>query len=146
MKKTILVITITIFLNSCATTKVDRKEPITLAEGVTEVVKTLNSMSKLQTEKINGLVPAEVTVEFNVTSGKKKNTNASLEIVPTGLVSKIGAGWSSEITESSGNKITLKFRSILFAEKDELIGHKRVNDLTKMFIELKNSNWNATLQ
>jgi len=145
MKKA-FIICMTCCMMSCATTKVTRSEPISLADGLKEVVIALDEMSDVKRDKINGLVPSDVTVEFNVTSGNKKKNDASLEIVPTGLVSKIGASWSSEVTETTGNKITIKFRSILFANKDDLIGgNKSVEDITKMVKDLEDGGWNTSL-
>ncbi len=123
---------------------VERPEPITLADGVKEVIDALNSLSELQTSKINGLVPAEVTIVFNITDGSKDSNSATIEIVPTGIVkeiSKIGGGWSSEITQSTGNTLTIKFRSILFANEK-----KTPEELTKLYEELKSLDWNIQLQ
>jgi len=137
-----------ILLQGCTTT-VERAEPITLADGVKEVINALNSLSELQTSKINGLVPAEVTVVFNITAGSKDSKNATIEIVPTGIVkeiSKIGAGWSSEVTQSTGNTLTIKFRSILFANEKELVANKTPAELTKLYEELKGLGWNIRLR
>jgi len=142
MKRILLLIIIIIIFSSCKATQIIRAEPISLAEGVREVIVALNSFSELQTSEINGLVPAEVIIEFNISAGKKNNRNASVEIVPAAVVTKLGVGWSSEVTESTSNKITIKFRSILFATENEMLNQKTPEDLTELYEKLKKLGWN----
>jgi predicted ABC-class ATPase len=124
-------------------------EPISLADGVKEVIAALNSLSELETSKINGLVPSEVTVVFNITAGSKETKTASIEIVPTGIVDQtttLGGGWTSELTESKGNTITIKFRNIVFANEKELLAKKTPQELTELYEELKKLGWNIHLR
>ena len=116
-----------------------------MADGVKEVVDALNSFSEFETKKINGLIPADVTVVFNITAGKKEDSSASVEIVPTPIVkeiSKITGSWSTEVKQSTGNTLTIKFRNILFANEKVLISIKSPEEMTEMFNKYQNLNWN----
>lgn len=136
----IIVILVCFAISGCAGTKIERSEPITLSEGLKEIIVALNEMAKVQSEKKLGLVPEEATVDFNVTAGKKDGKTGGIEIVPTGIVqeiSKFSMGWSSEITESRGNTITIKLKSILFSKDDELVSSKTAKEILQKINELQ---------
>ena len=141
MKGAILfVVLVTFMIPGCTGTKVQRPEAISLSEGLVEIIVALNEMAKVQSDKKLGLVPEEATVVFNVTAGKKDGRTGGIEIVPTGIVqeiSKFSMGWSSEITESRGNTITIKLKSILFSKNDELVSSKTAKEILEKIDELQ---------
>lgn len=145
MKKSIVTVIAAIVLSGCSTV-IERAEPITLADALKEMVEALNQMSQMPVEKKNGLVPAEVSVTFTITAGKKEGKTASINVVPTGIIKEISglsAGWVSEATESRGNTITIKFRSILFANEKELVAQKTPEELSELYDRLEKEGWNV---
>jgi len=130
---------------SCKAYDVRQTEPITLKQGIEDVIEALDHAGNLDTSKHNGLVPSEFTVELNLSTSEKGTQNASLEIAPAAFIPKIGTGWSAEVNNSSGNKLTIKFRSILFAKQDEYMGTRTADSIVRFYNELKRLNWNATL-
>lgn len=144
----ILIIAMLIFLHGCSTVSVERPDSISLSDALKEVVEALNEMSNLQVEAKHGMAPAEVTVTFNITAGKKTGREASVDIVPTGIVEEITGlsyGWSSEVTETRGNSITIKFRSILFASEKELVGKKTPEEINEIYKKLQELGWNIKI-
>ncbi len=141
--KSVLTLALVFCLTGCSTT-VQRPEPITLAEALKEVIEALNEISDIPVKSKHGLVPAEVTVTFEITAGRKEGKSASVDIVPTGIIEEIGgisSKWTSEVTESRGNTIVIKFRSILFASEKELIAQKTPEEIDALYQKLKNQGW-----
>jgi hypothetical protein len=145
MKKSIIFCLI-IFLASCKAYDVKQTEPITLKKGIEDIIEALNHAGDLNTTKYNGLVPSEFTVELNLTTSEKGTQNASLEIAPASVIPKIGAGWSAEVNNSSGNKLTIKFRSILFAKQDEFMSSRTPDSIVQFYQRLKDLNWNVVVK
>jgi hypothetical protein len=129
---------------SACTTKVVRPESITLAEALIDIKKSLDAMASVPSDRKHGLMPAEATVEFDVTVTDKTGTEVGLEIVPTGIVNEIarvGGKWSTEVSSSRGNHITIKFRNIIFASENELVAKKSPKELTEIFSEFEKEGW-----
>ena len=90
------------------------------------VVKALDEfVAEEPPERYNGLVPAEVVVVFKVEAGHTTEASGSAELKVVEILS-VGAQSTSAATETTANTITIRFRSIAFARKDEVIGfHER---------------------
>ena len=144
MKNALIGIIFTLLLCSCGTTKIVRPDSITLAEALKDIVTALNEMSKVQSEKKLGLIPADVTVTFNISASSKKTAGASIEIVPTGIINeipKIGGSYEKEISGTRGNQIVIKFRNIMFATEKELISRKTPSEIDELFDRLEKGGW-----
>ena len=73
---------------------------MSLSSALTDVVRALNAMSEVQTSEKHGLVPAEVTVTFQLSAGEKKEGQTAVEVLPLGAVSMLGASYTAEATSS----------------------------------------------
>ncbi len=91
-----------------------------------------NGLKKLQRQDLKtGLIVSEVDVTFNITASSKDSSSgkiyveAGASVAKTLEVTKVGAeaGFSSELSASRGNTITIKFRNLLgLSTKDTVAG------------------------
>ncbi len=115
---------------------------MSLANALTDVIRALNAMSEVETSHKHGLVPAEVTVTFQLAAGKKEASQAAIEVLPFDAVAKLGGSYTAEVTSSRGNLIVVKFRSILFANEDELVSRKTPGEIDELLRRLQELGWN----
>ncbi|KPM31889.1 Hypothetical protein I595_1537 [Croceitalea dokdonensis DOKDO 023] len=144
MKNFFTVVVLLLFF-SCKSYDIKQTEPITLKDGIQDIIEALNHAGDLKSNRYNGLVPAEFTVELNLSTSDKRSDSGSIEIAPASFIPKIGAGWSAEVNNSTGNKLTIKFKSILFAKQDEFLSSRSPDSIVKFYEKLKELNWNATM-
>ena len=110
---------------------------ITLQAAMKEVATGLNEMYAIRKDHPkSGLLPAEVTVVFNISA--KANDEGKLYVeagaTPADVlkIAKIGAEAASKIEASRGNTVTIKFTNILFAPKETLVMTKSPEDIAKL--------------
>ena len=87
----------------------------------------VNQTDTRQAERIHGLVPSEVEVVLQLAASDSKSIGGGLSVALP-LVEG-GTEWTSQVSRSNANTITVRLRSILFARTDELVGLK---DLTRL--------------
>ena len=136
-------------VSGCATRghrHIPESTPITLSKGVQTVVKALDALAKRSPDApFHGLVPAEVEVSFQIVAGRLDTDEFSINVLPVGDLADIGGKWSTEITRSTGNTITIRFRNILFAKKDEILGFAPPGELKSIFDVIEKLLPSATL-
>jgi hypothetical protein len=99
---------------------------ITLAEAMHDVATGLNDMYDIRSKgPKSGLLPAEVTIVFNVSASTKDAGKLYVEAganpVDVLKIVKAGGEVSSEITTARGNQVTIKFLNVVLAPKDTLL-------------------------
>ena len=116
----------------------DVPEPVPLTDAVQSVMAALDKLAvRSNDEPFHGLLPAEVEVVFEVQAGRSAEGGLSVKLLPA--IAEIGGEWSSEAMSSEGNTITIKFRNILLAKRDELVGFKNVEDLAELLERLRDT-------
>ncbi len=106
----------------------------------------MNALDELAKRPVNapihGLMPAEVEVVFQVQAQRINQNSMAINVVPLNI---LGAGLerSTEVTRSEGNTITIRFRNIVFATKEQLIGIKSADKLTHLVKALRNAGWSS---
>jgi hypothetical protein len=141
-----IIILLCIVLASCKAYDVKQTKPLTLQEGIVDIFEALDAAGNLEMAKQNGLVPSEFTIELNLSTSEKGTQNASLEIAPATVVPKIGSGWSAEVNNTTGNKLTITFKSVLFAKKDDFIASKSADELMEYIERLKALGFSINVQ
>ena len=114
---------------------------MSLANALTDVTRALNAMSEVQSSQKHGLVPAEVTVTLQLTAGTKEASQAAIEVLPFGAVAELGGSYTAEVTSSTGNQIVIKFRSILFANENELVSRRTPGEIDELLRRLRELGW-----
>ena len=125
----------------CRSAQVEPQAPMSLANALTDVTRALNAMSEVQTSQKHGLVPAEVTVTLQLTAGKKEASRAAIEVLPFGAVAELGGSYTAEVTSSTGNQIVITFRSILFANENELVSRRTPGEIDELLRRLRELGW-----
>lgn len=146
MRNALVLIASAFVVCGCSTTVERTENFITVGEGLRLVMEGLDSIADHDPAKINGLMPSEVTVSFHITAGQKDGASSSVQIVPAGIIGEIpaiGGNWTTEFTESTGNVLTIKFRSIAFATDKELVSTEAPEDLTERYKKLR-EHWNVS--
>jgi len=123
---------------------------ITLKEAMQEVATGLNDMYKIRNQgPKSGLLPAEVTIVFNVSASTKDAGKLYIEAganpVDVLKIVKAGGEVSSEIATSRGNQITIKFVNVALAPKDTLLTVVDPAKLDIIFNALKTADINPLL-
>lgn len=110
---------------------------ITLVQGVEQVITALDKFASVEVpDQASGLVAAEIVVEFAVEAGQVKSGDGSVELkIGEGIGASVSA--AEETKASATNTITLTFRNILFANKDELVSSKTPEELLQLLQELR---------
>ena len=93
---------------------------------------------------IHGLMPAEVEVVFKVQAQRNDRNSVVVNVDALDIV-EVGGERSTEVFRSEGNTITIRFRNIVFATKEQLIGFKEAGDLTTLVQELRMAAWSSPL-
>ena len=83
-------------------------------------------------ERTHGLIPSEVEVVFQLAGSDSGSASGGLSVALP--VIEAGAEWTSQVSRSSTNTITVRLRSILFARTDELVG---LEDLTRVLTAIR---------
>lgn len=115
---------------------------ITLEDAMTAVATGLNNMYDMRKDHPkSGLMPAEVTIVFNISASTKDEGKLYIEAGATTAevlkIAKAGAEVGSKIETSRGNQVTIKFENILFAPKDTFIMTKTPEDILKLLDTLE---------
>jgi hypothetical protein len=117
-----------------------------------QVANGLNKMYDIgKNHPKSGLVPSEVTVEFNIsadaTDKGKLSIEAGANVSDALQITKAGGEASSEMKASRGNKITIKFTNLfLSATKDSLIMVKKPEEISQLLKTLKDSGYEPVLK
>ena len=93
-------------------------------------------VAKHPPERYSGLMPAEVAVVFRVEAGTTVSTTGSADLEVLEIVSVAGESASSS-SEVAANTITIKFRSVAFARKDEVVGYMSPEELKQLYERLR---------
>lgn len=146
MRGFVLIVVVLVIGNAligCATQQVI-PEPgkITLETAMVEVATGLNKMYDIRADyPKSGLIPAEVTVIFNISASAKDEGKLYIEAGATPAdvlkLTKVGAEVGSTIEASRGNQVTIKFSNLLFAPKDTFVMTKNPDDIEKILEALK---------
>lgn len=117
---------------------------ITLRDAMNDVANGLNDMYKIRSQgPKSGLLPAEVTIVFNVSASTKDAGKLYVEAGATPVdvlkIVKAGGEVSSEIATARGNQITIKFMNVAFAPKDTLLTMVDATKLETVFNAIKNA-------
>ena len=120
---------------------------ITLTDAMKEVGTGLNSMYEIRSKGLNsGLLPAEVTIVFNVSASTKDSGKLYVEAganpVDVLKIVKAGGEVGSEITTARGNQITIKFLNVVLAPKDTLLTIVEPDKLEAVFDALEKADVN----
>ena len=111
-------------------------EPVPLTDAIQSVVAALDQLATRSDNKpFHGLLPAEVEVVLEVEAGRSTEGGLSVKVLPA--IAEIGGEWSSEVTRSEGNTITIKFSNILLAEQDTLAGLENTDKLAERIERLR---------
>ncbi len=156
MKDRVLLSTLVIFgfvLVGCPASKVvPEPTKITFEEAMEQVANGLNKMYDIgKNHPKSGLVPSEVTIEFNISADATDKGKLSIEggiNLPNDLqVAKAGAEANSEMKASRGNRITIKFTNLfLSATKDSLVMVKKPEEITQLLAILKGAGYEPVLK
>ncbi len=126
-----------ILIAGCAHSPRKTMENITFEEGMRQLaagLKTFEQTNRHDKQQVFGLVPAEIEATFNMNVIKKNTGETALVIDPTHAIKEFTSltkTWKYEASESRGNTIKIKFRNVLFAQKNEFIYDKNPKELLK---------------
>ena len=134
-----------LLLSGCAARNHTHSDPplrvISLNDAVRDAISSLDKLYEDREHKAgdrtHGLVPSEVEVVFQLAAGSKKGEEHKLMVGLWGTTA--GSGWTSEVTRSNANTITVRLRSILFARTDELVGSERAAKLLELVKMLRDN-------
>ena len=145
MHKLVVISVFSVFMAGCSSQpKVKPAEEITFKEAMKQIAEGLDEFSKEKEEgeeskQIYGLVPSEVEATFNVSVISKSENETSITLDPTNIMkefSSLTSKWKYEGSDTRGNKITIKFRNVLFAKKGEAI-YDKDKDIANLLKALK---------
>ena len=149
--KTIRMLVIALLVCSlfgCATkTVVSDPKKITFEAAMEQVANGLNRMYDIgKDHPKSGLVPSEVTIDFNIsadaTDTGKLSIDAGANVLDPLQVTKAGAEIGSTIKAVRGNKITIKFTNIFVTDtKDSLIMVKKPEEIAQLLKTLKDAGY-----
>ena len=120
-------------------------DTITLKDGITTVIEALAAIDENPSDNHSGLMPAEVVVVFKVEAGRTTGSSRAAELQIADIVN-IGGESASEVTASAGNTITITFKSIVFAEQNDLIGTRTPEELTETIETLLGDGWRVLIE
>ena len=93
-----------------------------MREGIQTVMRALDELAKRPADApIHGLMPAEVEVVFRVQAQRGEENSVDFNVALLEIV-EAGTERSTEVTRSEGSTITIRFRNIVFATEEQLIG------------------------
>ncbi len=113
--------------------------PMTVADAMQEVASGLNAFSAQSLEKRSGLLPDEVIVVLNVSDEQTSTAGASVNAAAG--TSKLLVDFSRQDSETRANQITIKFRSLLLAEKSTILGTKSPEEIAAIYQGVTNANF-----
>ena len=116
---------------------------VSLNEALRDAISALDDLyaEKTERERNHGLVPSEVEVVFQLAAGTKEGEEHKLAVGLPGITA--GSGWTSEVTRSNANTITVRLRSIAFARIDELASSKGAAEKIVKLVEKLKKNKTA---
>ncbi len=92
--------------------------------------------ARAQGESSTGLIPAEVTVAFNLETKTTKGGGVDLKVLPEPATT-IGANWKGEVVSTGANNITIKYSNVLLVGKDGILTEV---DKAKKALDFVNEN------
>ena len=115
------------------------RDPMTVDAAMRQVAGGLNAFAAMPLDKRTGLVPDQVTVVLNVTrtTDSTAGVNGGLAVDPGKLV----VDFSHRDTETQGNQITLKFSSLLLADKYSVLGSHTAAQIDDLIRGLTNAGF-----
>ncbi len=132
-----------LILSGCAGWAVREPNAITFENAMRQVANGLNEMYDIgKDHPKSGLVPSEVTIEFNISATGKDADRLYIEAgIPAVNIAKAGAEASSEKQASRGNKITIKFVNLFLSDANNtLLMKKSPEEIVKIIKALKDIN------
>ena len=117
------------------------REALSVQAAFRQVADGLNAFSSMPLDRRSGLVPEEITVVLNVTAARATDAGAGLGLPAADAMPKLAVDFSRQSSETHGNQITLKFRSLLLAEKNTLAGTKSPQELAELYSALTNAGF-----
>lgn len=120
---------------------------ITFEAAMTQLATGLNSVYDIRKDHPkSGLVPSEVTIEFNIAAGGKEANKLYLEAaIPAVNIAKAGFEANSAYEASRGNKITIKFVNLFLCNSKDSLVDKEPNKLAKLIEVLSGKNNDGSL-
>jgi hypothetical protein len=129
-----------IFSASCTTNPKYSGTPLKLDEALIAVGDALQAADRQVTGgKNSGLVPAEVTVGFNITNASSDAGNVQLNVVPVPSTT-IAGGWAGSRTSQIGSAITIKYSSLLLAGADSIVGSRPAAESNTLVRDISREN------
>lgn len=124
---------------------------ITLDEAISEVATGLNKMYDIRKDHPkSGLLPAEVTVSFNISASAtdkgKLFVEAGATLAEVLQVTKAGADISSSLVAKRGNTVTIKFSNLLYADEHTLVRNKSPEEIMKLLQALEEAGVGALVK
>ncbi|MES2469464.1 MAG: hypothetical protein V4675_19320 [Verrucomicrobiota bacterium] len=125
---------------SCTTNPKYSGTPLKLDEALIAVGDALQAADRQGTGgKNSGLVPAEVTVGFNITNASSDAGNVQLSVVPVPSTTLAG-GWAGSRTSQTGSAITIKYSSLLLAGADSIVGSRPASASNTLVRDISREN------
>lgn len=130
-------------LIGCTEKIVPEPASVTFENAMEQVTVGLNKMYDTGKDyPKTGLVPAEVTIEFNVGASAADNGRLTIGTVNPVQNIQVGGEISSNIQASRGNKITIKFVNLFLTDsKESLIMLKQPEEIAKLLKVLENAGY-----
>ena len=88
-------------------------------------------------------MPAEVEVVFQVEAQRGEGNSVNVNVALLDLV-EAGSERSTQVTRSEGNTITIRFRNVVFATNEQLVGLKSAEELATLLQALRDAGLTLT--
>ena len=128
---------------------VEHPSEVTLESALRSVGAGLYDMSVAQRDVTTGLLPAEVTVTFNVSVSATDSSKLVVDVASLpvgGGTGKVGGDIGSTTTAQRGNQITVKFTNLLYSTNGKLVFMKTPEDIGKLLKALKEAGVHVYVQ
>ncbi|OHB77412.1 MAG: hypothetical protein A2Z25_01245 [Planctomycetes bacterium RBG_16_55_9] len=130
-------------LAGCASSRiVDQPSKITLEEALKSVGQGLHDMKEAQKDVKTGLIPAEVSVTFNIAASGSDDGKLYVELSSVPVQAGMAEGHGelgSKLSAERGNQITVKFVNLLLAGKDTVVFDKTPDEIQSLLDTLQKS-------
>ncbi|MFA5424007.1 MAG: hypothetical protein WC374_09145 [Phycisphaerae bacterium] len=146
----ILIIVLSVFvLAGCAVNQiVPEPAGVTFEDAMKQVADGINEMyDSGQGRPKTGLVPTEVTIDFNISVSGSDSGHLLVKPVDNLQVVSGEAGVESQIAAARGNKITIKFTNLFLNEsKDSMIMTKSPEEIVKLLTILEKAGYTPVIR
>jgi hypothetical protein len=125
---------------------------ITVEEALEQVGRGLNQLYVIgKDQPRSGLIPSEVTIDFNISASTTDTSKLYVEAGATPLeslaVTKAGVDIGTTTTASRGNKITIKLINLFLSDsKDSLIMVKTPEQIATLLKTLKDAGYEPIIK